>query len=342
MIFVTGGTGLVGMHLLASLSADNHRIKAVKRSGSNTDLVKEFFAYSLPNDPEAFERIQWVEVDLMDYADVASAMANCETVYHAAAIVSFHPKDFKEMVDFNVGATANLVNVALELGIASFGYVSSVAALGRKDNEPVTEDTEWKYDAENSTYAGSKYNSELEVWRGVEEGLNAHIVNPAVIMGIGDFSRSSAEVFKQMEDGFPYYPGGSNGFVAVQDVVDVLRRMAEQGSPSRQYMLVSENWSYKELFGHVAQALNKKPPAKLASQRMMNFYCFLQRLKELFTGRRAFVTKESVRNASQNYTYDASRVKKELNYNFEDLPTVIQETGRYFLGRQQRDRKIGN
>lgn len=333
MIFVTGGTGLVGMHLLASLSAEKRSIKAVKRAGSNIDLVEQFFAYSLPNDPDAFARIEWVEADLMDYAEVASAMAHCDTVYHAAAIVSFHPKDFKEMVAFNVGATAQLVNVALELGVSSFGYVSSVAALGRKDNESITEATEWKYDAENSTYAGSKYNAELEVWRGIEEGLNAHIVNPAVIMGIGDFSRSSAEVFKQMDEGFPYYPGGSNGFVAVQDVVDVLRKMVEHGSPSRQYMLVSENWSYQELFKLVAKALDKTPPTKLASQGMMNFYCFLQRLKELFTGKRAFVTKESVRNASQNYTYDASRVKKELDYTFEDLPTVIQETGTYFLGR---------
>ncbi|MGB0423682.1 MAG: NAD-dependent epimerase/dehydratase family protein [Flavobacteriales bacterium] len=330
MILVTGGTGLVGMHLLASLRADGKAVRACKRASSDLTKIKEFFDYSFPNKPEAFDEIEWLDTDLLDVESLTFAMSGCQEVYHSAAMVSFHPKDHKDMVDFNVGATANVVNVAMDLGVKSLGYVSSVAAFGRDGKKPVSEKTVWKYDDENSTYAGSKYNSELEVWRGVEEGLNAYMVNPGIIIGIGDFERSSAELFKQVHKGIPFYPGGSNGFVGVQDVVEVLRNITENGAPSRRYLLVAENWSYQTLFDKIAQAVGGKAPEKAAPQILLTLYCWLQKAKEFLTGKRAFVTKESIRNASQMYSYDASKVKSELNHSFHDVGEVINETGSYF------------
>ena len=330
MVFVSGGTGLVGMHLIASLLSDDQQVVAGKRPSSDLSAIREFLKYSLPNRPDAFNSIDWRDVDLEDRASFASAMQGCDAVYHAAAMVSFHSKDFSRMVEFNVGSTRTMVDYALDADVKFFGYVSSVAALGRDENRSITETTEWKYDENNSTYAGSKYNAELEVWRGIEEGLNAYMVHPAIIMGIGDFNRSSAEIFKQVDKGMPYYPGGNNGFVAVQDVVAVLRRISENGAPSRRYMLVAENWSYKHLFDLVAKAINGKAPDKEAPLWMMILYWRIQQLKELFAGKRAFVTKESLRNANQSYSYDASKVKDELKYEFQDVQEVIKETGEYF------------
>ncbi|MEO0403368.1 MAG: NAD-dependent epimerase/dehydratase family protein [Bacteroidota bacterium] len=331
MVFVSGGTGLVGMHLIASLLSDGQQVVAGKRANSDLSAIRDFLKYSLPNVPGAFESIQWRDVDLEDRASFAIAMKDCNAIYHAAAMVSFHSKDFSRMVEFNVGSTRTMVDYALDHDVTFFGYVSSVAALGREENKPITESTEWKYDENNSTYAGSKYNAELEVWRGIEEGLNAYMVNPSIIMGIGDFTRSSAEIFKQVKKGMPYYPGGNNGFVAVQDVVEVLRHMCEKEAPSRRYMLVAENWSYQHLFDLVANAVNGKSPNKQAPLWTMKLYWRIQQIKELFTGKRAFVTRESLRNANQKYTYDATKVKNELNYQFQDVKEVIKETGEYFL-----------
>lgn len=331
MVFLTGGTGLVGMHLLASLRAEGKMVRALKRESSDLAAIKAFFDYSFPSKPEAFDGIEWVDGELLDVPLLASYMEGCDEVYHAAAMVSFHPKDHKQMLEVNVEGTANMVNLALAQGVKRFGYVSSVAALGRDDKASITEDTEWKYDSKNSTYAGSKYNSELEVWRGIEEGLNAYMVNPGIILGIGDFKRSSAELFLQMHKGFPYYPGGHNGFVAVGDVVRVLRKMMDEGAPSRRYLLVHENWSYELLFQKVAASLKTTAPKKVAPLWLMKAFQRLQQVTEFFTGKRAFVTKESVRNSNQNYSYDASKVKKELKFEFQNLDEVIEETGAYFM-----------
>lgn len=330
MIFITGGTGLVGMHLLASLRADGKKVRALKRASSDLKPIQHFFEYSFPNQKDAFEGIEWVEGELLDIPFLEKCMEDCDEVYHAAAMVSFHPKDRKKMLQINVEGTANMVNVALAQGVDRFGYISSVAALGRDEKGPITEDTEWKYDANNSTYAGSKYNSELEVWRAIEEGLNAYMVNPGIILGIGDFKRSSAELFLQMHKGFPYFPGGRNGFVAVGDVVRVLRKMMDEGAPSRRYLLVHENWSYELLFQKVAASLKKSPPKKVAPLWLMKGFQILQQVVEFFTGRRAFVTKESVRNSNQKYSYSAAKVEKELGFEFQNLDEVIQETGAYF------------
>lgn len=330
MILVTGGTGLVGMHLLASLRADGKAVRACKRASSDLTKIETFFKYSFPNKPDAFTGIEWVDTDLLDFESLSFAMSGCQEVYHSAAMVSFHPKDHREMVDFNVGSAANLVNVAMNEGVERLGYVSSVAAFGREGNKPVSEKTIWKYDDENTTYAGSKYNSELEIWRGIQEGLNAYMVNPGIILGIGDFDRSSAELFKQVHKGIPFYPSGANGYVGVQDVVEVLRKITENGAPSRRYLLVAENWTYQTLFSKIADAVGGTAPTKAAPQGLLKAYCWLQRVKELLTGKKAFVTKESIRNASQSYSYDASQVKEELNYKFHDVGEVIKETGSYF------------
>ena len=192
MILVTGATGLVGSHLVFQLLKKGLDVRAVKRATSNTANTLKVFSYYTENAKALFEKIEWVEADLMDVDDVDTLFENISEVYHCAAMVSFAPKDKKDLLQYNAGITANLVNVSLRTNVKKFGMISSVSVLDKSQDKETTEADYWKNDPDVSVYGISKYMSEMEVWRGVEEGLNAVIVNPSLILGPGNWSSSSS------------------------------------------------------------------------------------------------------------------------------------------------------
>ena len=190
MIVVTGGTGLVGAHLLYDLCKKHEHVRALKRQNSDLKQVKKTFFYYSHDAENLFQKIEWVNADVTDYFSLEDAFKDAKQVYHVAAMVSFHEKDNRKMMEINVKGTANVVNAALHHKIEKLCYVSSIAALGRPDaNELATEETPWKDSDKSTAYSISKYKAELEVWRGIEEGLNAVIVNPSVILGPAKFSQ---------------------------------------------------------------------------------------------------------------------------------------------------------
>jgi len=206
MIFVTGGTGLVGAHLLYELVKDGKKVKALKRETSDLLQVKRTFSFYTDNSEELFNRIEWVNGDLLDYFSFEKLLTGVSVIYHCAAMVSFQAKDRKSMITNNVEGTTNLVNAALEKNVSRICHVSSVAALGRlKNGEPVTENTNWFPSKKVSGYSESKYFSETEIWRGIEEGLDAVIVNPSIIFGPAKWENGSARMFKTIWDGLKFY-----------------------------------------------------------------------------------------------------------------------------------------
>lgn len=326
MVLVTGGTGMVGMHLIASLLKRGEQVRALHRAGSDFQPVKQFFEYS----GLQLEQVEWRVCELNDIPALEDAMEGCKEVFHAAALVSFHNKDRKLIYETNVQGTENIVNVALESDIEVLTYISSVAALGRDERTLViTEDTEWKDDPNLSNYARSKHMAEREVWRGMEEGLKVVVVNPGIILGIGDFCRSSAEIFRQLDKGMPFYPPGSNGFVAVQDVVEACHFLKENDLHNDRFLLVTEHMKFDELFAKVGATIDAKVPKKEAPFWLMRTVQILGSIKEFLTGKRAFVTREGIRNASNSYHYDNRKIK-ESGFKFTGLDSVIEETGKYY------------
>jgi nucleoside-diphosphate-sugar epimerase len=333
MNLVTGGTGLVGMHLISALLKKGEPVRVMHRANSNLVPVKTFLRHALKSEMQP----EWIVGELSDVGAIEDAMQGAHTVFHAAALVSFHPKDRNTLYDVNVHGTANMVNLALAEGVQKFVYISSVASLGRKDElEPVDETTEWKDGPELTHYSRSKHMAEREVWRGHEEGLDVVIVNPGVILGIGDFTRSSAEVFLQLDKGMSFFPPGANGFVAVEDVVDVCLHLLENGPLNERFLLVGAHMSLEELFQKVAKSIGKEAPTKAASPFLMGLVWRLSRIVEFFTRKRGFVTKEGVRNAQKKYAYDTSKLLNETSFKYREIDEVITETGAYYLAQKSK------
>jgi len=330
MILVTGGTGLLGSHLLFELIRSGKQVRAIKRKSSDTGMIKKIFSYYLDQPDHLAEKIEWFDADLLDFGSIEDAMDGITEIYHAGAIVSFYPEDHKDMLKVNIDGTANLVNLSNECGIKKFCYVSSVSTLGRADNNGLTdEETFWAPSGKNSVYAMSKYGAEREIWRGMEEGLNAVVVNPSVILGPG-FWNDNSGFFRLVWKGLNYYTKGINGFIDVKDVVKAMILLMEKDLFNERFIVSSENISYQLLFSQIAKYLDKRSPSVNIPPVINQIAWRLDKVKSLVTGLKPEFTKEMATTTIQQYTFSNEKIRKVLGFEFIPVEESIRQTCEIF------------
>jgi len=277
------------------------------------------------------QKIEWMDADLLDFGAIEDVLTDVTEIYHAGAVVSFYPKDHQSMLKVNIDGTANLVNLALQKNIGKFCYVSSVSSLGRADNnEHTDEETHWKQSRKNSTYSISKYGAEREIWRAIEEGLNAVIVNPSVILG-GGFWDCNSGLFRLVHEGLKYYTLGINGFVDVRDVTKAMIELMDKNLFGERFIVSSENLTYQQLFSLMARYLNKPAPSVYIPSFLTKIAWRIEALRSLLTGSRPEVTKEMAITTTQTYSYSSEKIRKTLNFEFIPVEKSIQEICTLYL-----------
>jgi dihydroflavonol-4-reductase len=329
MILVTGGTGLVGSHLLYELTQKGHKVKVLLRPGRKPyDIRKIFNCFSTENE-NLVNHLEWVEGDVLDTFSLHQSMQDVDYVYHCAALISFNPQEAKQMLAVNVEGTANVVNACLENGIKKLCYVSSIASLGQSEKgETINENAKWKTSRVNSSYAISKYGGEREVWRGIEEGLNAVIVNPSVIIGAGCHAKATNRLFHGIKNFLPFYTAGVNGYVDVRDVARAMILLMESNVSGERFILNSENLSLREFFIKAADILGKPYPSIAVNGKMMDMFAWFDELRGRVTGTRPLLTRENVRAASAKSYYSVEKFRSAFNYTFIPITESLRETFR--------------
>lgn len=324
MVLVTGGTGLVGSHLLLRLLQDNRNVRAIYRETSKVELVKKIFSYYTEDATELFEKIQWVVADLNNIPALEDAFADVDFVYHTAALISFDPNDFNKLRKINSTGTSNIVNLCLSKNIKKLCYVSTIGTIGQSlDGQRATEENEWVEQHVN-VYALTKYAAEMEVWRATQEGLPAIIVNPGVILGPGFWKSSSGKFFTNANKGYPYYPPGGTGFVSVNDVVEVMIRLLNSDLQNERYILVAQNLSFKKILTLMGRNLGKKAPRKQLKEWQLQIGRYFDYFANLITGRGRIITKNSIRSLYHRDNYDSSKIMKTLEFEFEAMEPYIE------------------
>jgi dihydroflavonol-4-reductase len=331
MILVTGGTGLLGSHLLLDLVKSGKQVRAIKRTTSNTEMVRKIFSYYVSNPDELAGKIEWVNADLMDFGAMEDAMQGVTEIYHAGAVVSFYPKDHNAMLKVNIEGTANLVNQAIEHKVAKFCYVSSVATLGRAENNDVSsEETYWVPSRKNSVYGISKYGAEREIWRGMEEGLNAVIINPSVILGPG-FWQDNSGLFRLVWEGLKYYTRGVNGYVDARDISRAMTGLMDGNHFGERFICSAANLSYQDFFALIAKHMDKPAPAINVPPAMTSVAWRVEAVRAFLTGSKPEVTREMAITTSQVYTYSSKKLSRTLNFTFKPVEESIQEICGFYL-----------
>lgn len=331
VIFVTGGTGLVGSHLLFELVNSGKKVRALKRSDSSIDNVENTFGYYSETPETLLNRIEWVQGDILDILSIADGLKGCEYAIHAAAMVSFNPKERDELLKTNIEGTANLVNACLDAKIKKLCYISSISALGKSAHGTlINEDTPWKSGSSISNYSISKHYAEREVWRGIEEGLNAVMVNPSVIIGPGSWTNTSSNFFVKAFKGMPYYTDGVAGFVDVRDVVKMAIQLLESDISAERFILNAENRPFKDFFDLANPLFGKKKPSKKATVFLAEFIWRLEKIRSSINASNPLITKETARTAFEKNSYSNEKIKSLLNYNFIPLEESIKHTCKMF------------
>lgn len=322
-ILVTGGTGFLGSYIIKELVEKNFRVRAIRRSNKLPAYIPK----------EIFDKVDWVDGDILDVISLEEALEGIDTVIHAAAIVSFAKKDRDQMYRVNVEGTANVVNMALEKNVRRLIHISSVAALGRTTTGgSVNEEKKWEESKVNTHYAKSKYKGELEVWRGVSEGLNGVILNPSTILGYGDWNSSSCAIFKTIYEEFKWYTPGINGFVDVEDVARVAVSMLDSDINEQRFVVNGDNWAFKKLMDTIAESLGKKKPSRQTTPLLLNIAWRTEKLKSFFTGKKPLLTRESARVAISKTLFENDKVLKALpGFSFTPLQQTIRQASKKYL-----------
>ncbi len=337
MILVSGATGFLGAHLACYILQQGKTIRAIKRNSSSLDefnyIFSLYFGELTDIEQQNYrQKIAWKDADILDIPALEIAFDGISEVYHAAATVSFLQKHKQMMHEINVTGTTNMVNIALEKKVQKFCYVSSIAALGREKNGiAISEDSKWVESSLNSNYAVSKHKAEMEVWRAMEEGLPAVIVNPGVILGAGNWNKGSCKLFELPWKSFPFYTNGINGYVDVRDVAKAMYLLMQRPETfSNRYVLVSKNMDMQE-FMHTVAGHYQKAKAKFKVTRWMaEMAWILFAIKSIFTGKEAVITKENARASLKTYFYSHKKIENAIGFSFIPMEETLLYTSTIF------------
>jgi dihydroflavonol-4-reductase len=336
MIFVTGGTVMVGGHLLYDLAKRGEKVRALKRPKSNISRTEKIFAFYNSDYQPLLENIEWVEGDILDKERLQELLSGVNQIYHAAAMISFDPRERESMLDVNCQGTANLVDLALSLRIPKFCHVSSISAIGSPpEGIEACEDHPWRNNRGHSAYAESKYLAEMEVWRAILQGLDAVIVNPSVIIGPGDWKTGGAVFFPMVWKGMKFYTKGLTGFVDIVDVIAAMRQLMEDKEwnavKNQRYILNAENIHFRDFFNRVAALLRVRPPKLFAGKTMLQLAWRLSAFKTFLTGIPPSITRETARSANRISYYDGSKISRSIGFEYTPLEVSICYISELFL-----------
>ncbi|ACT94170.1 NAD-dependent epimerase/dehydratase family protein [Dyadobacter fermentans] len=329
-VLITGATGLVGSAVARRFLSENHEVFALTRPGADRRLLAE-----------EHPKLIWLEGDILDILSLEAAVGQVDYVVHTAAVVSFVPRDRKLMYKVNQEGTANVVNVCLKYQTKKLVHVSSIAAIGRPDKRKQTagqavvlnEEQRWEDSPENSEYAKTKHLAELEVWRGIAEGLSGVIVNPTLILGEGDWDKSSTQIFRYVYREKPFYTEGIANVVDVQDVAEIVFRLAVSDISGERYLLNAGSISYHNLFNMIADKMRRKRPSFKVGPGLAGVIWRVEAVRTWLLGTKPLITKETAQSAARKITYDNGKVMKALDFQFQSVEQTVSRISESLLGR---------
>ncbi|HSB92630.1 MAG TPA: NAD-dependent epimerase/dehydratase family protein [Flavitalea sp.] len=316
MVLVTGGTGFIGAYIIKELISKGYAVRAIRRGVSLPYFI----------DSTVFNQVEWVEGNILDVVSLEEAMTGVDSVIHAAGKVSYKPSDSALLYQVNIEGTANVVNVAVAANVKRFVHISSIASIGRKaDGSEVDENKEWEDNKHNTPYAVSKYQGELEVWRGIAEGLSAVILNPTIVLGYGNWDNSSAAIFKRVYNEFRWYTHGVTGFVDVEDTARAAVLLMESSHNGERYIINGDNWSFHQLFNTIADGFNKKRPSTEATPFLSGIAWRLEKLKSWF-GADPLITRDTAKVGLSSTRFSNKKILKALpGFTFTPLDSSISK-----------------
>ncbi len=315
MVLVTGASGFLGGELVKQLVANSESVRIIKRPNSKITHLDSIL-----------HKIEIVEADILDVPSLEIAFDGVEKIYHAAAIIGFDGSFYDQMYKTNIEGTANVVNIAKDKGVKKILHISSIAAIGGKPNAIITEKTTWEKNKWTTHYGITKMLAEREIYRGIAEGLEAVIVNPGIIIGVGnDEHKSLLKLFKRIADKkMPFYTNGKNSFIDVIDVAKTSILLMNSNINAERFILVNENIYLKDYFKKIAIEMNVDAPKRALNYTNGKLLVFADWLSSKFTSKKRRLTKENLKISLEEFNYSNEKIKQALQIDFIQTDETIK------------------
>ena len=252
----------MGSHLTAELLREGCSVRLIVRNAGKTDLLKATLRRMGVAD--RYDRIEFRQTALNNPHTLREAVRGTQVLFHCAAQVSFDPERADDIVSSNTEITTHIVNSCLECGVGLLVHCSSIATLGepRHEGEPVTESCTLDSPVGKSAYAISKIYAENIVRRGIAQGLKAVIVNPAIVIGEGNWTSGSSLLIAFGARGGFFYTRGVKSYVDVRDVARAMVLLAQRPETAgSRFILSADSLSFRDFFGIVARAAGRPAPS---------------------------------------------------------------------------------
>lgn len=315
-VFITGATGLVGSRLCKKFLEAGYEVLALRRRTSSMKLVAAFH-----------DEVQWYEGDLLHQESLRAPITQADYVIHVGAMVSFSSENDALMQQVNVQGTSNMLALSMACGCEKFFFISSVASLGTPRAGYVIDETTTMatHNAVPRTmYASTKFEAEKRVWEAASQGLDVLIVNPSVVLGVGDWGRSSGRLIDYVFCKPSFYPVGCLNVVDLRDLVDIIYQLLESPFKNERYIVSSSYLTYQDFFQRVAQALQVSPPSWKLWPWLAAILWRLERIRSRFHVQPSLITRESMFVAASRVRYDNAKIQKALTINFRSLHETLQ------------------
>lgn len=331
-ILVTGGTGLVGSHLLYFLIKNGMHPIAIKRKNSDILNVKKIFSYYSSDYTELFKKITWKECDLLDILELEKIIQKIEYIYHCAAFISFNNNDKNKMINVNTTGTSNIIDLSLKYSIRKLCYVSSIATIGSNNNLPLNENCIWDWTNE-SGYAISKYLAEMEVWRGFAEGLDGFIVNPSLIIGPGSWNSGIGTIIKKIQWGMPFYSAGSCGLIDVNDLVEIMFKLMNNNITKERFIINSAHFTYKKLMTIIATSLHRKAPFIELNKHFMKFFILIDMFINKLRNKRIELSVDAVKYTTTEIKLNSEKINNTIKHHYRNIENSLKECTNIFINQ---------
>ncbi len=317
-VFITGGTGSIGAHLVKMLSERGYETHVLARNEAKAKLLD-------------FPGVKFFKGDILDKASIDKAMEGCEQAYHLAACAKVWAKDTAEFFDMNVVGTENVLKSAKEHGVKRVVVTSTAGVLGPSLRGTITEEKTRDIDFFNE-YEGSKAATESKVKDYiVQHGLDCVIVSPTRVYGpflFGESSSITLMIDKYINKTWRLYPGNgtqTGNYIYIEDAALGHILAMEKGKTGHTYLLGGENYSFVEFFGMIREISGVKVKLWVIPHWAQVLFARFQVFKAKFGGT-PLITEKWIARGKYNWVLSPKKAVEELGLPITPVREGLKKT----------------
>jgi dihydroflavonol-4-reductase len=315
--FVTGGTGLVGSHLVDALLVRGWEVSVLTREPARAERL-------------ATRGVRVVRGDVLR-PDFGNELAGIDVLFHCAAWYEVGARDRLAVSDVNLKGTANVLSLARREAVSRTVYTSTAGLFQGSRPSPATEETLPRATV-NDPYVISKLQAHELVAREIRAGLPATIVAPGGVFGPRDTNQFAQSLALLVQGRLGTVPSGfgANTFTHAADVADGQLLAATVGLPGEMYFLADRVMTLYEFLEAAARAAGVAPPRRRVPMAVARLAARSSELRGRFSGRTPMISRAALDLAALDVVVDSSKARRELGWSPRPFEERLKETMEWF------------